>query len=289
MSTPPLGRLYDGLLLHHSGAGRPPVVFLPGAGLTGLDFLPVQRRVAEFTTSVVYDRAGTGWSAPAELPRSAAAVATELRNLLRAAGIPGPYLLAGHSIAGLYARRFAQLFPGEVAGLLLLDPGHEDMYDHLPPDAAELNAKAQVDVDALPELTGDQSATARAQYRQLLADYPEAVREPLIDRHLADWRTGPREAANMESELFPELRDGGPIPDVPLSVVTATGRNPFWAQHFTEEQQRAAHAGIHALHASIAASVSRGVHREVAASHQYPHLQQPDAVVAAVRELLAQV
>ena len=110
MDALPLGAWYDGFFLHRSGEGRPAVVFLPGAGLIGLDFLNVQQRVAEFTTSVVYDRAGTGWSPDTALPRSAAAVAGELRDVLRAAGIPGPYVLAGHSVGGLYVRRFAKLF-----------------------------------------------------------------------------------------------------------------------------------------------------------------------------------
>src|SRR5579872_2061219 len=98
-SAPPLGRLYDvagrRLALYQSGTGGPPVVVVPGAGLVGLDYLNIHDRVADFTTSVIYDRAGTGWSDPVELPRTATAVSTELRNLLHAAGMPAPYLLVG--------------------------------------------------------------------------------------------------------------------------------------------------------------------------------------------------
>jgi len=72
----PLGRHHQvagkRLLLHRSGSGSPTVVFLPGAGAVGLDYLNVQERAAELTTSVLYDRAGTGWSEHAELPRTAA-------------------------------------------------------------------------------------------------------------------------------------------------------------------------------------------------------------------------
>jgi pimeloyl-ACP methyl ester carboxylesterase len=75
------------------GAGGPAVVFLPGASAVGLDYLNIHDRVSAFTTSVLYDRGGTGWSDPAELPRTAAEVATELRDLLRAAEVPAPYLL----------------------------------------------------------------------------------------------------------------------------------------------------------------------------------------------------
>ncbi|MGP8296511.1 alpha/beta fold hydrolase [Streptomyces inhibens] len=128
--APPLGRLHEiggrRLMVHRSGSGGPTVVFVAGASAVGLDYLNLHNRVSEFTTSMLYDRAGTGWSDEVELPRTATEVADELRNLLRAVGVPAPYLLVGHSLGGAYVRRFAQLFPDEVAGLLLLEPSHED-------------------------------------------------------------------------------------------------------------------------------------------------------------------
>src|ERR1700732_1875937 len=88
--TPPIGRLYDvggrQLMLYASGAGGPAVVVLPGAGLTGLGYLNLHEQVSQFATSVLYDRAGTGWSDQVQLPRSATEVADELRLLLRIAG-----------------------------------------------------------------------------------------------------------------------------------------------------------------------------------------------------------
>jgi pimeloyl-ACP methyl ester carboxylesterase len=118
----PLGARYEvngrRLLLHRSGSGGPAVVFLPGAGLVGLDFLNIHDQISAVITSVLYDRAGTGWSDEVRLPRSAAEVAGELRALLRAADVPPGYLLVGHSLGGAYARRYAQLYPGEVGGVL---------------------------------------------------------------------------------------------------------------------------------------------------------------------------
>src|SRR4051812_43793736 len=105
VAAPPVGRLFTvgdrRLMLHRAGTGGPTVVFLPGAGLIGVEFLNVQEEASRRTTSVVYDRGGTGWSDPVTLPRTAATVADELRQLLRAAGVPGPYVLAGHSMGAL--------------------------------------------------------------------------------------------------------------------------------------------------------------------------------------------
>jgi pimeloyl-ACP methyl ester carboxylesterase len=46
----------------------------------------------------------------------------ELRSSLHAAEIPGPYLLVGHSFGALVVRHFAFRHPGEVAGIVLVDP-----------------------------------------------------------------------------------------------------------------------------------------------------------------------
>lgn len=289
--TPPLGRLYDTgdreLLLHRSGSGGPTAVFLPGAGLVGLDFLTAHEAAAEFTTSVLYDRAGTGWSDPVDLPRSAAEVAEELRSLLHAAELPGPHLLIGHSLGAFYARRYAQLFPAEVAGLLLLDPGHEDIFDFLPPEAVQANERMKLDPERVPELTDEQRRAAREQYALIYARIPEPIREPLVERHLATWRTGLREAQNLETEVYGELRAGGGLPDVPLVVLTAMGRNPYWARFLPERLAREAHEGVRALHAAIAGSVPRGEQRLLdGASHQHLHLERPEAVRRAIRDLL---
>src|SRR6516164_5963693 len=132
----PSARFYDvggrQLMLYASGSGGPVVVFLPGGGVTGLGYLNLHEQASRFTTSVLYDRAGTGWSDQAELPRSATDVTDELRSLLRVASVPAPYVFVGHSLGGIYGRRFAQRYPADVAGLLFLDPGHEDYTTQLP-------------------------------------------------------------------------------------------------------------------------------------------------------------
>jgi hypothetical protein len=77
---------------------------------------------------------------------------------------------------------------------------------------------------------------------------------------------------------------------VSVLVLSATARNPYWAEFLTEEQMTVAHNGIRELHASIAAGSSRGEHRLLhGASHQYLHIEQPDAVVQAVLDVLARV
>ena len=122
---PPPGQMVDvgGYRLHINctGAGSPTVVIDAGWGDWSLGWSGVQPGVAATTRVCTYDRAGMGYSEAGPLPRNAGQFAKELHTLLEQAGIPGPYVLAGHSMGGLTVRVFAHEYPAEVAGIVLID------------------------------------------------------------------------------------------------------------------------------------------------------------------------
>jgi pimeloyl-ACP methyl ester carboxylesterase len=62
-----------------------------------------------------------GYSEPGPLPRTAAHFAQELHTLLQHADIPGPYVVVGHSSGGLTVRVFADAYPAEVVGVVLIE------------------------------------------------------------------------------------------------------------------------------------------------------------------------
>ena len=87
--------------------------------------------VAESTRVCTYDRPGTVASIGEDdfvsrsdaiaQPRTTPEAVAELHALLQAAAIPGPYVLAGHSLGGFFARLYAATYPDEVVGLVLVD------------------------------------------------------------------------------------------------------------------------------------------------------------------------
>lgn len=119
------GQLIDvgGHRLHLSctGSGSPTVVLEPGAGMPSSTTGWIAPTVARDTRTCVYDRAGLGWSDPADTPQDATQIATDLHTLLKRANVPAPYVLAGHSFGGLYALTYAAQYPAEVAGMVLID------------------------------------------------------------------------------------------------------------------------------------------------------------------------
>jgi pimeloyl-ACP methyl ester carboxylesterase len=109
------------------GSGSPAVVFDSGWGDWAPAWSKVQPQIAKWTRVCSYDRAGTGFSEPGPMPRTSVQIAKELRTALHHAGISGPYILLGAAFGGDNVRTFAQLYPDEVAGLVLVDADPVDV------------------------------------------------------------------------------------------------------------------------------------------------------------------
>jgi pimeloyl-ACP methyl ester carboxylesterase len=92
----------------------------------------IVKDVAPDTRVCVYDRAGQGWSESAAGPQDGVQLAADLHTLLERAAVPGPYVLAGHSVGGTYALTFAARYPQQVAGMVLLDSSTPRQFTALP-------------------------------------------------------------------------------------------------------------------------------------------------------------
>ena len=136
------------LYLTCRGQGSPAVILVSGyrnnaeiwTSLPEPGVPPVFQAVAAFTRVCAYDRPGTildaghlSRSDSVPMPRTADAVVVELRDLLEAAKLAGPYVLVAHSLGGLFARLYTATYPGEVAGLVLVDAWSETLPKLLPP------------------------------------------------------------------------------------------------------------------------------------------------------------
>jgi hypothetical protein len=104
------------------GTGAPTVILAHGANDSHTRWAAVEAEASSTTRVCAYDRAGDGGSDPRPEGRyPAGRVVDDLHALLANARIPGPYVIAGHSIGGFYARLYAKHYPGEVTGLVLVD------------------------------------------------------------------------------------------------------------------------------------------------------------------------
>jgi pimeloyl-ACP methyl ester carboxylesterase len=104
------------------GSGNPAIVLEAGIAASSLNWSILQPQLAQFASTYSYDRAGFGWSAASRRKCTLQHMTHDLHELLNALNVPKPYLLAGHSYAAYILRVYAQRFPQEVAGIILVDP-----------------------------------------------------------------------------------------------------------------------------------------------------------------------
>jgi pimeloyl-ACP methyl ester carboxylesterase len=122
---PPRGQLYtvNGHQMHIvcMGEGSPAVILQAGGLADSLWWYRIQNQLAEHTRVCAFDRPGLGWSEPVSGSRDALTIVGELHTLLDQAGVPAPYVMAGHSHGAVLTRVYAAEYPEEVAGIVLVD------------------------------------------------------------------------------------------------------------------------------------------------------------------------
>ncbi len=156
------------LYLDCRGVGSPTVVLEAGMGADARSWGSVYPRVAATTRTCAYSRANRWGSDPRGTHTVADAVA-DLRAALAAAGEQPPFVLVGHSLGDVYVRVFAAGHPGDVAGLVLVDPFAPDRFRRLIALApAGLAARWQANLDGnMAAVAATESLDWAASERQL--------------------------------------------------------------------------------------------------------------------------
>jgi pimeloyl-ACP methyl ester carboxylesterase len=125
------------------GSGSPVVVLEAALGTPRTIWDNIMPAIAGFTRVICYDRGSLGESERAGRRRTLPDVVGDLKDMLDALGVPGPYLLVGSSFGGYIIRYFAHLYPDQVAGLVMIDSSHPDdgrrTLDLLPPPSPDEN------------------------------------------------------------------------------------------------------------------------------------------------------
>jgi pimeloyl-ACP methyl ester carboxylesterase len=219
-----LVELPDGRQLHLDVRGEqhggPTVVLDAGWGGSSPAYAWLHDQLDDTVTTVAYDRPGYGWSDPADRPVDPAATADDLHAALEARGLPGPYVLVGHSLGAHYARVFAERYPDDVTGLVLLDPSHEDQFDRMP-DVGEQMERLSAMFAAAPTLARLGVFRIRNPQAAALTDLPPDVADQLdaltvTPRHFRALAGEGRVVLDIAASV---PRDLG---DIPVHVVSAT-------------------------------------------------------------------
>ena len=252
------------------GEGSPTVVLVSGYGDTGRIWsvdapeLPrphVLPTVAGFTRVCAYDRPGTvgfdvadaslrSRSDPVSQPRAPEDVVADLHALLAAAEVPGPYVLAGHSLGGAYVRLYAATYPDGIVGVVLIDVTNEYYRAGMTPEQwAPLAAL----MGTPPDLPG----------------YPEVEQVDF----------------DVVLDALERAVAAQPLPELPLAVLSRGSEDeepPGLPPGVFDAQLDAGRAGQEQL----AALVPDARHVIATDSGHYIHVEQPALVIEAIRQVV---
>ncbi len=273
--------------IYCQGEGSPTIILDAGQGGWSIDWSEIMPQLSPMTQVCAYDRAGYGWSEPATDDRMPQQAADDLAALLEAAAIAGPYLVVGFSHAALSTRVYAAKHPGEVVGMVLIDPATE--FDNELMDEA-LRQQQQSTVDIFQVL----GLAARIGLIRLLDPREMAPYAPFIAQNPTHpdiyysfvteptwWQTSAKEfSSRLRDATLESVHANGQIPHIPVIIIGAKGvpAQGDGGGAFSEARL------IRLRELAERSSQGRFILAENS-SHEVPR-DRPDLIVAAVQQVL---
>ena len=259
----------------------------------------MQPKVAARTRACVYDRAGYGFSDPSPHAADAQGAVADLHALLQAAAIAPPYVLVGNSFGGASAQLFAWHYAGEVSGLVLVEPLHED--ENVRADALTHGGISEGEAQILEFGNGCAAQSAKGfevdsdSYRDCIGGVDPALHGQLGQTELqarlkpSYWRVQQAERIALKADRDQLRAVRKPFGDLPL-IVLARGVSPYRIPGKPQsDTNKAIEAANLALLTEVAHSSTRGEVRVVAGAGHEIQETHPEAVVTAVDDLLTKI
>lgn len=230
------------------GTAGPSLVFISGLGEDHNTWRKVQPSVSSFALTLSYDRPGLGRSESTTAARGVENLSEELQKLLRASGIPRPYILVGHSLGGAIVRLFASRYPADVGGLVLVDPEDGRLLDSL---------RAHMD----PAQWRDREAALT----EAMPNMPAPVRSELSGLN----------ASSASMSNLPATQH------IPVVLLTGTKKNPSFPGNPMEQDLKLE------IHRTDLARMPGASHVLVSGSRHYIQDDEPQIVIEAIKSVIS--
>ncbi|MEC0124545.1 alpha/beta fold hydrolase [Paenibacillus pabuli] len=277
------GKMYEvsgrNMHLYAAGTGKATVVLASGWGTPNpyVDFSPLYDKLKSQAKIVVYDRFGYGYSDYTDRTRDIDTMTEEIHQLLRVSGQRPPYIMVGHSLGSLETVRFAQMYPDEVAGMVMIDGGSPEYYSsvEMEPrewyfDAARFLVKTGIlrtllHSDRITEslVIDPELVTESMRKAATISTLKHAYNENVIE----EMRNSKMNAAHVleHKKQF----------SFPLTILTAGSEKPSEGSRAWQADQ-----------ADFASWSSQGTQLTVAHAKHYIHNSQPDVVAAEILKMV---
>jgi pimeloyl-ACP methyl ester carboxylesterase len=207
-----------------------------GTGGPAVSWAPVFPALAGHTRVIAYDRAGLGLSDRAVGPQDVDSQIADLAAVIDGSGSV-PCVLAGHSWGGLLAQALGYVHPELVAGLVLIDPAHEDMTARLP---RLIRRALRVGSEGLPPALLMLGMLRPMVRRSALSEAARWASDSTVIAAVADAKASRALHSALQAEReesrgiaasltrIAELRAEKTFPEIPVVVLSASSGSPTW-------------------------------------------------------------
>ncbi|MFD2970027.1 alpha/beta fold hydrolase [Sphingobacterium bambusae] len=201
------------------GVGGPTVVFQSGMGGDHKIWEQIQDSISKFSSTIAYDKSGLQWSGATAAPKTLTSMTEELEQLLEKTNCPKPYILVGHSLAGITLRPFIRKHQQDIAAVIFLDVSH--------PKQIERSSEELKKYLIVPPIwlvgTLVETGLARSYFsiNPFIADLPadHAMNKHIVDYFYRSYKTVLQEGRDDDA-MFIEAAQIDSFADIPLAIVT---------------------------------------------------------------------
>jgi pimeloyl-ACP methyl ester carboxylesterase len=279
----------DGQAMHLycTGSGSPTLVLDTGLGDDFTTWLKVQPALAKVTRVCSYDRSGFGSSSMTPGAHDADTLSAQLHELVGVAGIEKPFILMGHSIAGLYLRSYANHYQGDLSALVFVDGATPLQDDRVPKSLVAIQDQQR------REMPWQKFLMTVGWYR-LHGDCDSVA--PGFEAYAAIIRANncaPSQFDALEAELDAERQSGeetvhvGPFPRLPILIFS---RDPASMPSNWPAEVAKANSVVWNQMQEESKQLSPLSRRVIAkGSDHYVHVDRPDLVISEVTALIESV
>lgn len=276
----PDGELVDvgGHKIHmvRQGSESPTVIFESGLDTLGhLSWYKVQEEVSEFATTLSYDRAGILWSERGDQEKSTDSMAADLEKVLVSEGFPKPYIVVGHSVAGITSRTFINRNQDEIAGVVFVDASHPDQAVSSPPSVPPEFMMSLMINSGLVRMT-----SGRIMPNTEAEDRINVISSALTHRSTRALLDEAEKLVAMSNSASSVNTFG----DIPLIVISATGLSRNIPEDSSESVQEVL-AMRETMQQDLLTLSRSSEHILAEESTHYVQLEQPEIVIDAIQRL----
>lgn len=266
------------------GTGGPTAVFQSGLGSDYKIWQQVQDSISKFTTTISYDRAGLLWSEADNNPKTLESINSELVALLEKTNCPKPYIVVGHSLAGITLRPFIEQSGKDVVGIVFVDVAHPQQLNR----ASEELKKFIATPPQWLVSTAVQTGALRLMYstKGFVSDLPA---DHWYNIHVKDYfyksyKTVLQEARE-DDVMFEQSESINSFGNTPLTIIT--GEYPNGVDFTSDKSLQDEYLSLHQANQKELLNLSSQSKQVMAtkSSHYIP-IQEPEIVINAIKQFL---